>query len=58
MAVVAFVIYGVPALAKGGFGWFIWIVAGDVAFSFALAVAILLLQWRITKQDRRQVSNE
>ena len=54
MAVVGFLIYGAPALAKGGFGWFIWFVAGDVAFGFTLAVAILLLQWRITKQDRRQ----
>ena len=54
MAVVGFVIYGVPALARGGFGWFIWFVAGDVAFGFSFAVAILLLQWRITKQDHGQ----
>jgi len=53
MAVVAFLIYGAPVLVKGGFGWFIWFVASDVAFGFALAVAILLLQWHITKQDRR-----
>lgn len=53
MAVVAFLIYGAPALAKGGFGWFIWFVASDVAFGFALAVAILLLQWRIARHDRR-----
>ena len=58
MAVVAFLIYGAPVLVKGGFGWFIWFVASDVAFGFALAVAILLLQWHITKQDRRQLSNE
>ena len=58
MAVGGFLIYGAPALAKGGFGWFIWFVAGDVAFGFALAVAILLLQWRITKQDRRQALDE
>jgi hypothetical protein len=52
MAVLAFVIYGGPVLFKGGFGWFIWFVAGDVAFGFALAVAILLLQWRMAKHDR------
>ncbi len=51
MAVVGFIIYGGPALAKGGFGWFIWFVAGDVAFGFAFAVAILLLQWQIAKLD-------
>jgi len=48
MAVVGFLIYGVPALARGGFGWFIWFVAGDVAFGFFMAVIILLLQRRIT----------
>jgi len=58
MAVVGFLIPGVPALARGGFGWFIWFVAGDVAFGFALAVAILLLQWRIAKQDRRDALDE
>ncbi|MHC3130090.1 MAG: hypothetical protein IBV52_08470 [Candidatus Bathyarchaeota archaeon] len=58
MAVVAFVIYGAPVLAKGGFGWFIWFVASDVAFGFALAVAILLLQWRIAKHDRREALGE
>ncbi len=58
MAVVGFVIYGVPALASGGFGWFLWFVAGDVAFGFTLAVAILLLQWRITKQDRGDALDE
>jgi hypothetical protein len=50
MAVVGFLIPGVPALVKGDFGWFIWFVAGDVAFGFAFAVAILLLQRQITKQ--------
>ena len=54
MAVVGFLVYGTPALAKGGFGWFIWFVAGDVAFGFTLAVAILLLQSRIARYDRRQ----
>ena len=54
MAVVGFLIPGVPALARGGFGWFIWFVTGDVAFGFAFAVAILLLQWRIARHDRRQ----
>lgn len=54
MAVVGFLVYGGPVLVKGGFGWFIWFVAGDVAFGFSFAVAILLLQRRITKQDRRQ----
>ena len=58
MAVVAFLIYGAPVLAKGGFGWFVWFVASDVAFGFALAVAILLLQWRTTKHDRRQALDE
>lgn len=58
MAVVGFVIYGAPVLVKGGLGWFIWFVASDIAFGFALAVAILLLQWRISVDDRRQVSNE
>ena len=57
MAVVGFVIYGVPALARGGFGWFIWFVAGDVAFGFSFALAILLLQRRITKQDHRQAQS-
>lgn len=52
MAVVGFLIYGGPALVKGGFGWFIWFVAGDVAFGFTFAVAILLLQSQIAKQDR------
>lgn len=55
MAVVGFVIYGFPALAKGGFGWFIWFVAGDVAFGLAFAVAILLLQRQIAKQDQAKV---
>jgi len=54
LAIVAFLIYGVPALAKGGLGWFIWFVATDIGFGFALAVAILLLQWRIAKHDRRE----
>jgi hypothetical protein len=58
LAVVAFVIYGAPVLVKGGFGWFIWFVASDVAFGFTLAVAILLLQWRISVNDSKQVSNE
>lgn len=58
MAVVGFVIYGGPALAKGGFGWFIWFVAGDVAFGFAFAVAILLLQCQIAKQDRKKALDE
>ncbi len=61
MAVVGFLIYGVPALVKGGFGWFIWFVAGDVAFGFTLAVAILLLQRGMAGYDRRQfppVKNE
>ncbi len=57
MAVVGFVIYGGPALVKGGFGWFIWFVASDVAFGFTFAVAILLLQRRITKQDHRQAQS-
>ena len=57
MAVGGFLIYGAPALVKGGFGWFIWFVAGDVAFGFTLAVAILLLQRRITKQDHRQAQS-
>ena len=58
MAVVAFVVYGAAALARGGFGWFIWFVAGDVAFGFVLAVAILLLQWRTARHDRRQALDE
>jgi hypothetical protein len=58
MAVVGFVIYGGPALVKGGFGWFIWFVAGDVAFGFTFAVAILLLQWQIAKQDRKKALDE
>ena len=58
MAVVGFVIYGGPALVKGGFGWFIWFVAGDVAFGFSMAVAILLLQRQIAKQDRRKALDE
>jgi hypothetical protein len=58
MAVVGFVIYGVPALVKGGFGWFIWFAAGDVAFGFFMAVTILLLQWSMAGYDRRQVPAE
>ncbi len=58
MAVVGFLIYGVPAIARGGFGWFIWFVAGDVAFGFFMAVAILLLQSRIARNDRRQALDE
>ena len=58
LVIVAFVIYGAAVLAKGGFGWFIWFVASDVAFGFALAVAILLLQWRIAKHDRRKSLGE
>ncbi len=58
MAVVGFLIYGGPALIKGGFGWFIWFVAGDVAFGLSFAVAILLLQRQIAKQDRRGASDE
>jgi hypothetical protein len=54
MAVVGFLIPGIPALARGGYGWFIWFVAGDVAFGLAFSVAILQLQWRITKQDQEQ----
>lgn len=53
-AVLAFLIYGVAGLIKGGFGWFIWFVASDVAFGFVLAVAILLLQRRIVKYDCQQ----
>ncbi|MHC4084415.1 MAG: hypothetical protein ACYSWZ_06910 [Planctomycetota bacterium] len=58
MAAVGFMIYGGPALIKGGFGWFIWFVAGDVAFGFTLAVAILQLQWQIAKQDHKKASDE
>ena len=58
MAVVGFVIYGVPALIRGGFGWFIWFVAGDVAFGFVMAVTILLLQRRMAGYDSRQVLGE
>lgn len=58
MAVVGFMIYGGPALVKGGFGWFIWFVAGDVVFGFTFAVAILLLQCQIAKQDRRKALDE
>jgi hypothetical protein len=58
MAVVGFVIYGVPAIARGGFGWFIWFVASDVAFGLFMAVAILLLQSRIARDDRRQAPDE
>lgn len=55
IAVVGFVIYGVPALVKGGFGWFIWFAASDVAFGFFMAVTILLLQRRIADYDRGQI---
>jgi hypothetical protein len=58
MAVVGFIIYGGPALAKGGFGWFIWFVAGDVAFGLAFSVAILQLQWQIAKQDHKKALDE
>lgn len=58
MAVVGFLIYGVPALVKGGFGWFIWFAAGDVAFGFVIAVAILVLQWRIARHDRKKALGE
>jgi hypothetical protein len=58
MAVAGFLIQAVPALVKGGFGWFLWFVAGDVAFGLALAVAILLLQWRIAKHDSSQALDE
>jgi len=57
-AVSAFLIYGVPVLVRGGFGWFIWFVAGDVAFGFAFAVAVLLLQRQIAKQDKKKTSDE
>ena len=57
MVVAGFVIYGVPILVKGGFGWFIWFVASDVAFGFFVGVAILLLQWRIAQYDRKQALN-
>ena len=57
MAVAGFVIYGGPVLVKGGFGWFIWFVAGDVAFGFFVAVTILLLQWRVAHYDREQALN-
>ena len=57
-AVSAFLIYGVAALFRGGFGWFIWFVAGDVAFGFVFAVTILLLQRQIAKQDRKKVLDE
>ena len=58
MAVVGFVIYGVPFFVKGGFGWFLWFVASDAAFGFTLAVAILLLQRYIAKDDDRQPLKE
>ena len=58
VAVSAFLIYGVPALVRGGFGWFIWFVAGDVAFGLVMAVAVLLLQRQIAKQDRRKALDE
>jgi hypothetical protein len=57
-AVSAFLIYGVAALVRGGFGWFIWFVAGDVAFGLVIAVAVLLLQLNIAKDDDRQVLGE
>jgi hypothetical protein len=58
VAVSAFLIYGVPALVRGGFGWFIWFVAGDVAFGLVMAVAVLLLQWNIAKNDDRRIPGE
>ena len=58
VAVAAFVIHSISGLVKGGLGWFIWFVASDVAFGFAFAVAILLLQWRIAENNHRQASNE
>ena len=58
MAVVGFLIPGVPALVQGGHGWFIWFVASDVAFGFALAVTVLLLQWRIAVHDRRRAPTD
>lgn len=57
-AVSAFLIYGVPVLVRGDFGWFIWFVAGDVAFGFVIAVAILILQWRIAGHDRKKALGE
>jgi len=58
VAVSSFLIYGVPSLVKGGFGWFIWFVAGDVAFGLVMAVVVLLLQWNIAKDEDRQVPGE
>jgi hypothetical protein len=58
VAVSAFLIYGIPALIRGGFGWFIWFVTGDVAFGLVMAVAVLLLQWNIAKNDDRRALGE
>jgi hypothetical protein len=57
-AVASFLIYGLAALVRGGFGWFIWFVAGDVAFGFVIAVAVLILQWRIARHDRKKALGE
>jgi len=58
MAVIGFLIPGVPALVRGGLGWFVWFVTGDVSFGLAFAVAILLLQRQIAKQDQAKVQGE
>ena len=58
MAVVGFLIHGVPALVEGGHGWFVWFVASDVAFGLALAIAVILLQGRIAIYDRRQTADQ
>jgi len=57
-AVSAFLIYGVAALVRGDFGWFIWFVAGDVVFGFVIAVAVLILQLRIARHDRKKALGE
>ena len=58
MAVVGFLFHAVPALTRGGLGWFFWFVTGDVAFGLAFSVAILLLQRRIAGYDRREIPGE
>ena len=58
IAIFGFLIHAVPALTRGGLGWFFWFVAGDVAFGLFMAVSILLLQRCIAEFDRRQVPGE
>lgn len=50
MAILCFGAYSWPYLSDLSKQWFFWFVVGDAAWSFAFALAILVLQFRVSHE--------